>query len=313
MAATCKPATPSSVKTLAHVAPDHRWPWFTGFFEGGVHNRRTGGGYVRDSQRRSSDDDFTEFVIAGRPPSRSGNGAVIVDGLGSSLQIGESYTSAIVGHGTLEIRNGGQVSSQGWADRQLPFQQTIGIVTVDGLGSSWANTSSLTIQGNAGAATLQVTGGGSVSNTQGFIGNSGGTNGEATVDGTGSQWINSGNLSVGSSGNGLLSVTNGGLVQTPNLIIGVNGQLQGDGNIVGNVQNAGVVSPGSSPGALHVAGNYTQTATGELVIGLASTSSYDQLLVTGNISLAGTLRVPIEGFFRHRPLTMNLTFSISPI
>ena len=150
-------------------------------------------------------------------------------------------------------------------------------------------------------------GGGSVSNTLGFLGNSGATNGEATVDGLGSQWINSGNLSVGNSGNGMLSVTNGGLVQTPNLIIGVNGQLLGDGNIVGNVQNAGVVSPGASPGTLHVAGNYTQTAAGELVIGLASTSSYDQLLVTGNISLAGTLRVPIEGFF---VVSVDTTFNI---
>ncbi len=229
-----------------------------------------------------------------------GHGTITVDGPGSLLQQTNNFLILNVGFagpGTLEIRNGGQVTSRVGRIGNNARPQSSGIVTIDGLGSSWANTSQLIIEGNAGGATLNVTGGGTVSNTQGLIGNTSGTSGEATVDGMGSLWSNSVNLTVGSFGNGLLSVTNGGTVQTPNLIIGANGQLQGDGNIVGNVQNAGVVSPGSSPGALQINGNYTQTATGDLIIGLASDTNYDQLLVTGTATLGGTLSVNVAAEF----------------
>ena len=52
----------------------------------------------------------------------------------------------------------------------------------------------------------------------------------------------------------------------------------GDGYILGNVRNGGLISPGESPGPLHIDGQFTQTASGKLEIGLASTSRLCQCL-----------------------------------
>src|SRR5262249_7725391 len=72
------------------------------------------------------------------------------------------------------------------------------------------------------------------------------------------------------------------------------GILQGAGTVTGNVTNGGTVAPGLSPGILNIAGNYVQTAGGTLSIeinGIAVGTQYDQLNVTGTITLAGTLAV----------------------
>ena len=76
----------------------------------------------------------------------------------------------------------------------------------------------------------------------------------------------------------------------------------GVGVINGNVANSGTLSPGiNSPGlatgVLGVNNNFVQTATGVLVIQLASPTSFDQLLVSGTATLAGTLQVDtLNGF-----------------
>ena len=75
-----------------------------------------------------------QIGAASNLPLGVGNGAVIVDGPGSSWQNIGLYVG-YRGHGTLEIRNGGHVSSQGGSIGR-PFSQTSGIVTVDGPGSS---------------------------------------------------------------------------------------------------------------------------------------------------------------------------------
>jgi hypothetical protein len=79
--------------------------------------------------------------------------------------------------------------------------------------------------------------------------------------------------------------------------VAANGELRGNGTIIGMVQNGGVVSPGTSPGALSIDGDYTQSAAGELLIELASLTSHDQLLVTGTATTNGTLTINfIDGF-----------------
>lgn len=76
-------------------------------------------------------------------------------------------------------------------------------------------------------------------------------------------------------------------------IVRPNGALAGLGTLVGPVVNQGVVTPGTSPGTLIINGNFTQTRTGELEIEIASATNYDQLLVAGDIALAGTLSVSL--------------------
>jgi len=71
----------------------------------------------------------------------------------------------------------------------------------------------------------------------------------------------------------------------------VGGLIGGTGTIVGNVYNAATVSPGDAPGTLNVSGNYTQAATGALVIKFAGfgLGQHDLLQVGGSANLAGTL------------------------
>ncbi len=53
--------------------------------------------------------------------------------------------------------------------------------------------------------------------------------------------------------------------------------------------------PGSSPGTLTINGSYMQTTDGVLSIDLASTGSYDKLVVQGDVEFGGLLEVNLLG------------------
>jgi autotransporter-associated beta strand protein len=82
--------------------------------------------------------------------------------------------------------------------------------------------------------------------------------------------------------------------------------LGGNGTVTGNLVNNGTVSPGTSPGTINVAGNYTQSSSGKLIIEIASATSFDKLIMTGTASLAGTLQVDALGGYN--PLGQSFTF-----
>jgi len=78
------------------------------------------------------------------------------------------------------------------------------------------------------------------------------------------------------------------------LILEAGSYLMGSGTVDGDLENAGYVCPGDSPGIISVSGDYTQTSTGTLYIELGGTTlgtEYDQLAVTGTATLDGTLYV----------------------
>jgi T5SS/PEP-CTERM-associated repeat protein len=77
------------------------------------------------------------------------------------------------------------------------------------------------------------------------------------------------------------------------------GRLEGSGGVTGNVTNGGVVAPGTSPGAVNITGNYTQSSAGALGIELAGTgpNQFDTLNVSATAALAGTLNVTLIGGF----------------
>jgi hypothetical protein len=122
---------------------------------------------------------------------------------------------------------------------------------------------------------------------------------EFNVDGPGSSVTQSAASTLTIGGNSgttaTLNLTNGGvwITGTAGITVNPTGQITGDGNIVGNVQNGGLVSPGTSPGALHIDGDYVQTASGELFIELASLETFDRLVVTNTLDLGGTLDVSL--------------------
>jgi filamentous hemagglutinin family protein len=75
------------------------------------------------------------------------------------------------------------------------------------------------------------------------------------------------------------------------------GNLTGSLLITANVSNqGGTVTPGTSPGALTINGNYVQGPGGTLLVEIGGTtggSQYDQLIVNGNAALGGTLNVTL--------------------
>jgi outer membrane autotransporter protein len=90
-------------------------------------------------------------------------------------------------------------------------------------------------------------------------------------------------------------VVNGHLTAHQGLFLGFGGVLLGNGLITGNVFNSGLVSPGNSPGTLHIQGNYTQSGKGTLLTQIASRNSFDQLRISGHASLGGTLEIVATG------------------
>jgi T5SS/PEP-CTERM-associated repeat protein len=124
-------------------------------------------------------------------------GVVKVDGTGSTwtnsgylnsgcLYIGNS------GGGTLSISNGGSVYSN--FSSVGTYAGSTGLVTIDGIGSTWTNSGSLYVfcVGNSGSGTLSITNGGCFSDSINcYIGLNSGSTGVVNVDGIGSTWNNS--------------------------------------------------------------------------------------------------------------------------
>jgi T5SS/PEP-CTERM-associated repeat protein len=133
-----------------------------------------------------------------------------VDGAGSTWVNTGTLTIGRDGDGTLNVVNGGTVTSASGT-----IGDAIGTVRVEGAGSTWTNTFDLII-GNAsdysGYGTMNIIDGGQVSNRNGIIANHVDGRGDVVVDGVGSTWTNSGDLTVGGAGEGTLVISNGGRV-----------------------------------------------------------------------------------------------------
>jgi hypothetical protein len=110
--------------------------------------------------------------------------------------------------------------------------------------------------------------------------------------------------SINQSGDGSIPGGNVGGTVGGGLSIQPGQTLQGSGTMPGSVSSRGRVSPGQSPGVLTIDGDYTQEATGELLIeigGLTPGTQYDQLHVTGAAALGGSLTVALVNGFMPRP------------
>jgi hypothetical protein len=120
----------------------------------------------------------------------------------------------------------------------------------------------------------------------------------ATAGSNGHLQVNSGWLEVADTvvvgahetGQGILTMGGGQLI-AEQVEVGFLGQLRGTGTLEANVTNSGAVLPGTSPGTLTIAGNYTQNMDGVLSLELASDASFDMLVVNGDIAYGGALEV----------------------
>jgi T5SS/PEP-CTERM-associated repeat protein len=166
-------------------------------------------------------------------------------------------------------------------------------VEVDG--GTWDNTGRLTV-GAGGKAKLTVKNGGIVKSNTAIIADDASSVATMIVDGAGSNWQNTGTLSIGdTNGPGTqatLVLRDGGQLSSTGTI-GVLGKgvLSGTGMVTGAVSSSATVDPGyideltanNVTGTLAINGNYTQTQ-GKLKIDLGPGGA-DKLDVSGNISL----------------------------
>jgi fibronectin-binding autotransporter adhesin len=168
-------------------------------------------------------------------------GLVTVDGGGSVWTLASSLAVAVTGAGTLTVTGGGTVSTSGSSGTTIGRDPgSNGVATISGAGSAWTISSSLSIGNGFGGTfgALHIAAGGTVSNTAGFLGGGFTGNGTATVDGSGSTWMNSGDLSIGgnatgAAGTGVLTITQGGIVSSSSGSLGfgtgANGTAEVDG------------------------------------------------------------------------------------
>ncbi len=126
------------------------------------------------------------FTLNGQPGQ---NVAINLDMASAVGYLGAGYK----GSGSLTIREGISVNSAWGYIGYSPGSR--GVVTVDGIGSAWSmNSSSSLYIGFNGSGILNVTGGGAVSDSYGFItgatSSGPGSTSVVTVDGIGSTWTN---------------------------------------------------------------------------------------------------------------------------
>jgi hypothetical protein len=191
--------------------------------------------------------------------------------------------------------------------------------TIQGAGNIGSNVSGFTNQGTVIASstialtidpataedftnegTLQATGTGGLSLAAGPFTTSGNVTAAvgSSISRTGDYTQTAGSTTV----DGTLSAT--GIVDIQG------GVLAGSGTVLDDVDNAGSVQPGTSAGVLTIDADYTQDSAGQLAIeigGLVVGTDYDQLAVTGNAVLDGTLKLDVTGGF---PLTVGDTFVV---
>jgi T5SS/PEP-CTERM-associated repeat protein len=225
-------------------------------------------------------------------------GELNVDGANSIWASQTNLTVGDAGMGVLNITNGGFVGS----DKSILGRDpgSSGTANITGEDSQWDP--EILHVGDSGHGIVNVTDGGFLDTVDAVIGLETGSVGEVTVDGAGSLWQNDNLILVSSfaPGTGTLTVSNGGAVSSAGgMIVRVLGTLRGDGQIIGDVSNVGIVAPGNSAGTLHIDGDFTQ-AVGKLQSEIGGTtpgSQFDMLDITGAATLGGTLEVSlIDGF-----------------
>lgn len=264
-----------------------------------------------------------QFVVNGKGTATlTDSGAIVcntssIQGLvnvggGSTLNVGDylqiSSAALATNTATVNLTSGGKVNSR------VSFVAAgglggVGQVNVDGAGSTWTTSDQLYV-GFVGKGGFQVTGGGTVTNSQCQVGVAINSLGTIVVDGAGSSWTTAQGMDVGVGGTALVTASHGGLVTVGGLIsIGPKGTIEGNSTFAASVQNGGTVAPGIAASLVHadlfatllIANDYTQTSAGKLKIDLNSPAQHDLLQIKGNASLAGALELDHSPGFSPAP------------
>ena len=123
-----------------------------------------------------------------------------------------------------------------------------------------------------------------------------------TLANTGTVNVEAGRLQVmsGMTNEGTVRVATGAVFHGNAAAFANAGVFTGGGTVSthanGDVVNRGLIRPGDGVGTLRIDGDLTQQAAGVLEIELASLASFDQLAVSDDVTLSGTLRLVNAGY-----------------
>lgn len=222
--------------------------------------------------------------------SATGSGTVTVAG-GSKWSSTDKFYVGNLGTGVLTVTSGTVATNSttyigaGTGGGNTP---AAGTLTVDGASSRFtsgtSSSGSSLYVGNYGSATLKITNGGYVKDSYAYI--DGGTASAATilVDGSNSQWINTGNFLVGNGLPGLagptsVTVSHGGSISFASGFIG------------GRSSAANVVTVDGSSGGTASKFAGTSSGTAGLCVGYNGGDGVLNITNGGSVSIAGTTYV----------------------
>jgi T5SS/PEP-CTERM-associated repeat protein/autotransporter-associated beta strand protein len=250
--------------------------------------------------------DAVSLVISNGPVSSLG--IAKVQDTGSKLNVTGTIEVGRDVNGTLDVSNGGLVTSAGGAIGILP--SATGTAAISGSGSRWTLGGDLDLAVN-GAGALNVSGGGSVGAVNAFVGRGPSGSGTATISGASSQWTLSDSLYIGGDdlgpqGSGLVNVASSATVAATNQIkIWATGTLDLNN---GNVTTALVDLQGGL-----ISGNGTLASPVSSTNGRVSTNATIALtaplsIVAGsNLTKQGTGTLRIDGPQNHgTAATLNI-------
>jgi outer membrane autotransporter protein len=220
----------------------------------------------------------------------TGTGNVTVTGAGSTWTNSSYLYAGQSGNGELTIGDGGAVTNT--VGSIGVYANSSGTVTVTGTdsngnASTWTNSGEL-YAGQSGDATLTIEDGGSVSNTDGYIGYNSSGSGAVTVTGTGSAWTNGGQLMVGRVGTGELTIEDGGTVTSSSGTIGT--YAGGSGTVTVSGEDSIWTNGGQLVVGNLGTGELTIASGGEVVVGSAGPSA-SIIYIASETGSAGTINI----------------------
>jgi autotransporter-associated beta strand protein len=248
-----------------------------------------------------------------------GTGGLVAAYNGAELYAANTFRGDTVVNGRLGIMNNNAVQNSTVQMNQshLRFDLTVLAPNFGGL----AGPADLDLSQDSLARTLTVGGNGADTTYSGNLQGDGSSltkTGVGTLTLTGDNTYDGGTMITGgilvaghdhALGTGLVNIDDGTLRIAPGFTIsnslsisGAGSTLGGSGTYLGNVSmGAGsILAPGSSPGLLTIDGDYTQDPLASLDMQLGGTvrgDQYDALVVTGTMTLAGTLDVSLWNGF----------------
>ena len=230
---------------------------------------------------------WTGGTISGDLDAASGIATTISGTAIKSLTSPATTPTALTLHGTTTLKGSGEVRLNGTTTLDNQGDLTMGSATTISAGNCCTSPDNFT---NGGTLTVDAEKG-TASTTNLAFSNSG------TVK------IDTGTLAIGTLSYrqtaGATKLAGGSLSAAKQINI-AGGTLSGFGTITGSVQNDGTVSPSTTGGVLKITGAYHQTSSGVLspvITGTSPGTQFGQLSVSGQATLAGTLKVNTGGGF----------------